>query len=1164
MTLKCIIICTILLVMVPGLGCRLYAQEQSGSPDSTPQEETAGSGPAQNLIEITLASDIDTAGYYELVAWCREIGLDDAGTRQALQRRLYDYYEISPPAAEKEEGKQRLLEIKSAKETQYFTVEQVDEDYVLLLGDVLVEIQEEGATHRIRAHRILLNETENILSAEGGIEYTLLKGTEEEVFRGQRLTFDVDSWEGVFFSGGMEVDRTVGGETIRFRFVGESISRLEKNTVVIDRGTITSCSLEEDPHYHIRARKIWVLAPNEWAILNAILYVGRIPVLYLPFFFRPGDEFFFHPAIGFREREGSFIQTTTYLIGQKKRSSSALSFLAATEASTTQYELERRGLFLRQKTDHPVQVDENRFLKIMLDLYARLGGFAGAEGSFPKVDFKGGFAFSRTVYESQYPEWPAAAQVYFYTPWVPRVDPDEAYRSDWNRSSFFGLDLPFRFGMESDWELGSGSHRLSGKFAYFSDPSFSSDFYNRSEDAGLTRLIGLEPIQDTATEGETRNLTWELSGKIDFSDRFDTPLVKTLSFPYITANLFWQSRENTALKAATIGAAPPETYDTAPYLFYDDPSRMFYYPVSLKLPSASFRMQGDLLELTLPSIGSGKGAAGKSGQKSPGQLPADLRFPDALAGRVRPARAGTPAADAPAAGAPALRPPRIRESVPLSLQKTPLRFRLSYQVRPTVTMEQSFNADDWNEPEDVAYELKYTSLDTQGTSSLDYSLNVLENVLSWSGNFAFSGNYRSRYRQAFEDDAEWENLVSGDQQYSQLNLRTTQGLNYLPFADDPIFAKTALSYDLSWIFFRYRYNDILSTVDNPVYTGVGPDFSADTVSQHAARAALRWRMFEADSSLSLTAQLYPRQGSLSSNLQFNIWKLTTTVSSVYQDGNSDWNDGSRWILQPIVLRESLRLADEVTISEELRFDFETYREEDGGLLARSLTTVNLWNLYGSFTMDYMRPQTFDLPSESWVDASLDYDLLPSYVTLGYKAAGRERLFWKNRIRIASSLNTSWTMNIQQFTDNSLDFSLSFDFWLYKFLKLSVTTSSYNNQTFKYFRALEDREPGLFTYVNPIQDLLRSFDFFGLFGENAREESAFNLRSISVAATHYLHDWNLTLSYQGRPELDQSAQRYEWGSTFSIVLQWLPIPELRSNLQGERDVENDEFLFSLRG
>ncbi len=1088
----------------------LPAQEQNGS------TENASEG-AANLIEKTLGSDIDTAGYYELLAWCRELGLSDAGTRQALQRRLYDYYEISPPGEAQEEGKKRLLEIKSAKETQYFTIEEIDENYVLLLGDVLVEIQEEEATHRIRAHKILLNQTENILSAEGGIEYTLIKGNEEEVFRGERLTFNVDSWEGVFFGGGMEADRMVGGETIKFRFFGESISRLDNNTVVMDRGKITSCDIPDDPHYHIRARKIWVLAPNEWAILHAVLYVGNIPLLYLPFFFHPGEEFFFHPAIGYRDREGNFIQTTIYLIGQKKRSSSALSFLAATEQSTTQYEVQRRGLFLRQLGDKPIQVDENRFLKLMFDIYSRLGGFAGIEGSFPpKIDFRGGIGFSRTIYYSE-----IAPGRWAYTP---LFDDGGVYRSSWNESYLFGLPLPLRFGLESTWSLGSGGYRFSGKFEYFSDPFFSSDFYNRAEDTGLTRLIGIEPIEDITGEGEKRNLTWELNGQADFSAKIDTPLIKTLSFPYIKANLYWQSRTNEQL----VSPDPDAAYA---------PSRLFYYPVSLKLPSASFQMRGDLLDITRPSVK-------KTGTSERTALPMELRVPDGLETDHRPTgtagRETTVAEPRQPFESSSLRPPQPQANVPVSLQKTPLQFRLSYQVRPSMTVEQSFNADDWQEPEDVTYDLKYSSLDTSGISSLDYSLRILENVLSLSGNLALTGYYRSRYRQSFPTGTTWDNLVQGDQEYTRLNAKSTLGVDYFPLADDPIFGGTSLNYDISWIMFRY-IRDPASSVNDPLYYVPPPEWSTDTVGLHSAQAALRWRMFDAGNTLSLAAQLPPREGSLTGNLDFTVWLLTTTVNSVFKE------DSGSWSFQPLVVRETLRLGESVNISEELRFDL--YSEAGSGLLTKSLTSVNLWDLYGSFSMDYLMPQQFNFGNGTWEDVPLsEPELLPSYITLGYNLTGRERFYWKNRIRTKTTLNTSWSMNIEQFTDNSLDFSLTFSFFLYKFLELSVTTRSYNNRTFQYFPRLaaELGQP----LVNPIDDLLKSFNFFNVAD---REDSAFNLRSITVTAVHYLHDWNLSLSYEGKPILNEDAvpnPRYEWGNTFSIILQWLPIPEFRSTIRGE--------------
>jgi hypothetical protein len=1079
MTSRCLLICTILfipLVLGPGTSATLYAQEASEQAESAGEVSEAPKA-AENLIEKTLAKDIETASYYELVPWCRELGLDDSGTRQALQQRLYSYYQISPPPVEAvPEGKIRLLEIKSAKETQYFTIEQVDEDYVLLLGDVLVEIKEQDATHRIRAHRILLNETENILSAEGGIEYTLIKGTEEEVFQGERLTFNVDSWEGVFFGGAMEADRNVGGQAIRFRFVGESISRLEDNTVVIDRGQITSCDIEEDPHYHIRARKIWVLAPNEWAILNAVLYIGRVPVMYLPFFFRPGDEFFFHPAVGYSDPEGQFIQTTTYLIGQKKRSSSALSFLAATEESTTQYELERKGLFLRPIPDKPTAVDEDHFLKVMLDLYSRLGVFAGIDGSFPQVDFKGGVVRSVMRYGL-----------------APKLN---------------------RFGIESSWNVGSGLNSFSGKFEYFSDPSFPEDFYNRAEDTGLTRLLGIEPLEDTGTASEKQTLTWELTGKMDFSDKFETPLVKTISFPYITANLLWEN----------VGQD--------------------YIPTTLKLPGASFQMLGDLLSVSVPQT---KGRAKAPEKTTP--VSNDLRPPGKQPVQDRTDLPGPEPL-------PALRPPEPKSSVPVSLRKTPLQFDLSYQVRPRAYMEQNFDKD--------TSALYYSEFDSRGNLSLDHKLRILENVFLWNGNLSIEGDYRHYNRQNLPLGPEWDKLVLAEQQNTRVNLKFVHGLDYYPFADDPIFGGTSLSYDVGSAFYRYIRYDALSAGGD--YSGEFIQWSDDWFSTHSAQSALRWRMFDKQNTLSLSAQLPPRPGSFTGSLEFKIWLLTTTVNSVFRDsdgGVGKWGEFSDWSFQPVVLRETLQLGDNVNFSEELRFDVNEPAE--GGLWTKSVTSVNLWDLSGSFNMDYSKPQEFDFGSNSWKDAPGSARLRPSYITLSYNPVSEEHLYWKNRIRVSTSIDARWSMNILQFTDNSLDLSLTFDFWLYKLLKLSLTTSSYNNRTFLYFPKLADKLGQ--APVDFFPDLIDSFSFFR---PSAREQSSFKLRSIRVSAVHYLHDWNLSLSYEGKPylvEIDPgppAVNEYQWKSNFSVILQWQPIPELRSNIKRQWDDDEDKYESSLRG
>jgi hypothetical protein len=1069
---------------------------------------------SEGLFLETLQEDIDTAGYYELLAWCRSLGLSDKGTRQVLQQRLSAHYGLQPttaPPAATEGGKpKRLLEIKSARTSEYFTVKEAGDDLVVLEGDVVVELREEQAVHRIRARRVVLNQTQNLLMAEGGIEYTLVKGAEEERFQGERLTFDIDTWEGVFFGGTMEADRPVGGKTIRFRFHGDAISRLADDTVVLEKGTITSCDEPVDPHYSIRARKIWVLAPNEWAIAHAVLYIGRVPVLYLPFFFHPGDEFIFHPAIGYRDREGSFIQTTTYLIGQKKRQTSALSFLAAAEESGTQYAQEPHGLFL-QPVKGKQPPPEGRFLKLLVDYYNRLGGFAGVQGEFPPGwSFRGGVALSRTVYQQYIPP--------YGTVWTP------GFPSDWNEGWLLGLQVPFRFGLNGSWATASGPYRLAGRFEYFSDPFFTSDFFSRSEEVGLLRFMGMEDQTPTA-EGQKGSLTWELSGQADFSESVKRPWLTRLSVPSFTTSLLWQSRTR------------------SPAVSDYDPSRMFYYPASLRVPGISAQMEGTLLEVNRAAR---KGAQAPAGA---GAVLKDwaqrLRMPGAYGGLP----AGSAAKEAPPADtpAPALREPDPKADLPTLAARNPASLRLSYQLRPNVFVDQAFNATDWESPASVQYDIGYTSVDTSGVSSLGYDLRILESLLSLAGSLQYGLNYRSLYRQSL-DEPSWESKVITSYAYNEMSLKSSTTLTYMPFLDDPVLGRSSLSYALGWTLLRYADDrpEASMVYGDPQYAPTAFRWDQRSVTVHQAKAAFVWTLDQWNGQFSLAAVLPVRPPSVTGNLQFEVWLLKTVLNTVYRE------EGAAWVWEPLVLQETLSLSDKARVSEELRFDLQE------GLLEKSISSLTLGGFSGAFTAERVFPKTWN--GTGW-DAGTEKDFLPSYVNLGYLLAERRLYLWKNRVRLETVLSTAWSMNIQEFTQNSLDFSFTLRLFVHKFLEIAFTTVSYNNRTYRYFPALAE-QIAPYEWVNPLSDLARSFNFFNL---NDRYGSAFKLKSISLEAVHHLHDWDLSVRYDGKPVLrsDLVPKQYIWGNTVTILVEWAPLPEMRRSVKYDDTVPGAEPL-SLRG
>ena len=100
------IICLVLLVC---LSFSLYSQDEDETDDieneeidseeidseEVDSEEIDSDINTESLLFKTLALDIESADYYELLSWCQKLGLDDAGDKEAL--KIYaDAYSQDP------------------------------------------------------------------------------------------------------------------------------------------------------------------------------------------------------------------------------------------------------------------------------------------------------------------------------------------------------------------------------------------------------------------------------------------------------------------------------------------------------------------------------------------------------------------------------------------------------------------------------------------------------------------------------------------------------------------------------------------------------------------------------------------------------------------------------------------------------------------------------------------------------------------------------------------------------------------------------------------------------------------------------------------------------------------------------------------------------------
>ena len=428
-----------------GVGQSAPAEESGESAPADPgqSEESAPAEPAvtlsireQEIIEL----DVKTSTLSELASWSRSLGLSEGGDREALANRIREHYRIARAVAEAgglqveiagESGPKTIV-IESARSTEYFTLDVVDEEYARLRGDVVVSLRDGDSVHRITAWELLYNRSRNLLSASGGVEYVKESGDTIETFRGESITVDLDNWSSIFMDGVSE--RSLSGEETTYRFAGNVISRSAEEATVLSRASISNAGNEE-ALWSLSASRIWLLPGSDFAILNGFLKVGEIPVLYIPAFFFPADEVVFHPVLGYRSREGSFFQTTTYILGRPQANSSTeTSSISKILGNSPDMEKIPHGIFLRSTGKKSRDPNTTR-LSVLLDAYANLGFYAGTELALPKKGIFNEYKLSLGIGMSR--DVMLMQDTTVYTPF-----PNYDGPSEWNSGYLGGLDVP--------------------------------------------------------------------------------------------------------------------------------------------------------------------------------------------------------------------------------------------------------------------------------------------------------------------------------------------------------------------------------------------------------------------------------------------------------------------------------------------------------------------------------------------------------------------------------------------------------------------------------------------------------------------------------------------------------------------------------------------------
>ena len=1065
-----------------------------------------------------------------------------------------------------------VVKILSARKTEYKKDASDNSELIFFTGDVSLSVTQGDSVLSIEADAVTFNRSKSLLYAEGSVKFGTKDGLSgsssssgSDMMTASYLLLNTETQEG-FFDDGKVVQGNSGAINLasgtKLIISSDLFVKGNSNTVTFKDGVLTFCDAD-DPHWKIKASRIWLLPGNEFGFLNALLYVGHIPVLYFPFFYYPKDEMIFNPTFGYDPRKGYSFQTTTYLIGRKKLDSSSSdndisNFLKPTELKKQV----REGLFYRNLDESDTV--PSSFLKVMADVYSNLGYLVGTEGSFkpsdliPEISFSTYLGWSRSIFTSSDGKYTT-----FY---------QDAEHGD--HSWIFGLRLPFRFSVDFKMTLKIAPFSLNITLPFYSDPYFKSDFLVRSEDMDWIDFLMNNPAlkstsgtsSSSSSSGATSSFTWSVSSSMATPSfvKAINPYIKEFSIKEFSSKVNFSSKTNSSL--------------TSPFSSVS-PERSFYYPSSAYPVKLSLSLSGSLLSdqsVSSTSSSSKKAAtdyflpddlddsAKKDKNSADGTSGQKKNEDNAAAGQNDSQKTGTDSSnsdDAVGSGSNDVSGKKETEEAPpleeipdymkksmgsVSFNRTTVQnmsYSLTYSVSPSLSTESHFSSSQFTTPDVV----KFSDTDTFFVSlssplSLKGSASWGNSTLSVSDDLSFSPEYRGHpaisETQYPEGSSSRNNMLLSDYKSCKLDLSNSTSLTFKPFSSLSILSGSSLSWRGSMKILRTEF---VGTVTEPDWKYKGPEWKAESITQNNLSISLMASELEntLSQSLNLNFNLPPLLGSISWSFNMKApYCDSFTLSSAYKKESAT---SDVWTFSPLSQSTSWKFfeGDNVlSLSQSFVYNIEEKHA------TRFSVGLSWRKLQFNFNMNHSFPYTLD-EDRGWITGT-EKKFQPEDMSLSYSWSNSGFYFWRDRISLTPSISSKLSMNLVRPTDSSFTITGSFTFKINEFIDMSFSASSRNASVFKYVQWLSDIGVEVPGEKNVFVDLFNSFAFWN---DDLRKKSAFKLQTLSVKLNHELHDWKFSAELSVSPRLmkDKRPYYFDFEPYFKLSIVWKPLSSMTTTI-----------------
>ena len=1051
-----------------------------------------------------------------------------------------------------------VINIESAEKSEYKKDQLSGGDCIILSGNVVISVSRGNDKTTISADRINYNRSSEMLYAEGnvGLEQSGSSSAGGEKITANSLLFNTSTFEGIFDNGravqtSSDAINLPSGSTLIV--ASEIFGRDSGGTIAFKGGELTFCD-DENPHWKIRARRIWLLPGGEFAFFSALLYVGRVPLIYLPAFYYPKDELIFNPAMGYKFREGYFINTTTYLYGRKPADAKSTNDSSDSDddekinpfsfmKTDSMKEQVREGIVLHN-LDADFKGDTTNHVKIMADYYANLGAMVGADvvlkpsKILSDLQFNTELGFSNTIFKNNS----------VYLPYNKLGD------KVLDSSNFMGYTLPFRYQFNLKLSV-SSPFNLTLAMPLYSDPYFDYDFNNRAETMDWIDFLMSGVATDDSEEDSVTTVssfTWNLNGSYTFKlPEFIKPFVSTLSISSFSSSIVFSS-QSAALTDRD------EYKDDSAWASYT-PERYFYYPSQITPFKIGARISGTIFQYPKASASSKKQSVSLS-------LLPPLEFDDKKDDESSDKDKKEEGSDSEENEVPEENIlfdesvlPSIATSNASVRSLNGITYKLAYSISPDFTSQISYSSSNLKTPEDFDWQtVQATYIQAKAPATLTSNLGYKDSFLSLADTFTFNPVFQKHpYLNDDTSDGGYSessiaSIKKADYNARKLDLTDTNALTFKPFYYTNYFSNTALTWNTTVKMIQTKY--ISDDVNNPEWEYLTMDLTdEECVTTHNLNLVLAAKEGDFGQQLSLTTTLPPQVDSYTGVFSLNFPYTTFSVGTgIKQKSSTD----DTWVKNDISQSLSFKFFNsKLSLSQSYVYDWEEEEHDSfkfslSGYGAQLAYTMSYSNVY-EFDVEY--DSNGDITSRKGWKSTSDKKFQPYSLSFAYTSTSKTFKHWTDKISWTPSLSTSFVYDFVRPTSSYFVFIPKITFKINEFLDFSFSSESRNNVIYRYF--CSDSDYAYYYGNNGERNVLNDLmDSFRLDSDEKRKNSAFKLKSLVMSITHDLDDWDLNCSFKISPRYISATSsqqaHYDFSPYFSLSVSWRPMSGMKTEILDE--------------